>query len=95
MKVHSPYRCDYCLNLKGETNHWWLRQPDRQHFILLGWDATLADAEGYDHICSESCAVKALSKWMTQMSAHVPTSRGIDSLKPARGSSRGIIQRIS
>ena len=73
MKVNSPYRCDYCLNLKGETNHWWLRQPDRQHFTLLRWDATLADVEHYEHICSESCAAKALSKWMAQPSVHVPT----------------------
>jgi hypothetical protein len=72
MKVRSPYQCDYCLNLKGETNHWWLRQPDRQHFILLRWDATLADVKGCEHICSESCAARALSKWMTQPSARVP-----------------------
>jgi hypothetical protein len=71
MKVHSPYRCDYCLNLKGETNHWWLRPPDSQFFTVLRWDATLADSEGYEHICSESCAAKALSKWMTQPSAHI------------------------
>jgi hypothetical protein len=82
MKVHSPYRCDYCLNLKGETNHWWLRPPDRQRFALLRWDATLADVEGYEHICSESCAAKALSKWMAQPSAHVPTSRGVSKRIP-------------
>lgn len=73
MRVHSPYRCDYCLNLKGETNHWWLRLPDGEHFTLQAWDAALADAAGYEHICSESCAAKALSKWMAQIcAAHVP-----------------------
>ncbi len=26
MRVHSPYGCDNVVaNLKGETNHWWLR----------------------------------------------------------------------
>ena len=65
MRVHSPYRCDYCSNMKGETNHWWLRLPDRERFTLQRWDATLADVPGYEHICSESCAAKALSKWMT------------------------------
>jgi hypothetical protein len=65
MRVHSPYRCDYCSNLKGETNHWWLRLLDREHFSLQRWDTTLADTPGYEHICSESCAAKALSKWMT------------------------------
>jgi len=75
MRVHSPYRCDYCSNLKGETNHWWLRPQDRDQFVLLRWDAALADLAGYDHICSESCASKALSKWMThagtQLALHV------------------------
>ena len=73
MKVHSPYRCDYCLNLKGETNHWWLRPVDREQFRLLRWDTALADVEGYEHICSESSAAKALSKWMAQAFGHVPT----------------------
>ena len=70
MKVHSPYRCDYCLNLKGETNHWWLRLPDQEQFTLQRWDAGLANTEGCEHICSESCAAKALSKWMTQQGSN-------------------------
>lgn len=67
MKVHCPYRCDYCLNLKGETNHWWMRVPSPEQFTLLPWDAALADTDGYEHICSGSCAAKALSKWMAQV----------------------------
>jgi hypothetical protein len=70
MKVHS-HRCDYCFNLKGETNHWWLRPTDAEQFKLLRWDDALADSDGYEHICSESCAAKALSKWMTHPAAHV------------------------
>ena len=70
MKVQS-YRCDYCSKLKGESNRWWLAQPDGEHFTLALWDATLADGDGYEHICSESCATKALSKWMTEPSPRV------------------------
>lgn len=70
MKIQCPYRCDYCLNLKGETNHWWMRPVHVEQFNLLRWDSKLADANGYEHICSESCAAKALSKWMTQQGAH-------------------------
>ncbi len=77
MRVHSPYRCDYCLNLKGETNHWWLRPQDREQFMLLRWDAALADVPGYEHICSESCAAKALSKWMTQAGSQVAAAAGV------------------
>ena len=66
MKVRCPYKCDYCLNPKGETNHWWLRPRDAEQFTLQTWDDTLADQDGYEHICSESCAAKALSRWMTR-----------------------------
>ncbi len=65
MKVQS-YRCDYCSKLKGESNRWWLGHPDGEHFTLALWDATLGDGNGCEHICSESCATKALSQWMTQ-----------------------------
>jgi hypothetical protein len=70
MKVQWPYRCDYCLNLKGETNHWWLRPNDLDQFRLVRWDAALADLDGYEHICSESCASKALSQWLAQASGN-------------------------
>jgi hypothetical protein len=70
MKVQFPYRCDYCLNLKGQTNHWWLRSPDGEQFRLVRWDPVLADQDGFEHICSESCASKALSKWLTQASGN-------------------------
>lgn len=71
MRVHCPYQCDYCLNQKGETNHWWLRARNADQFVLLPWDTGLADCDGFEHICSESCAAKALSKWMAQTSAQL------------------------
>jgi hypothetical protein len=39
-------------------------------FTLQCWDNMQADVTGYEHICSESCAAKALSKWMTHGDAH-------------------------
>ncbi|HLG98077.1 MAG TPA: hypothetical protein VKX49_17305 [Bryobacteraceae bacterium] len=84
MRVHSPYRCDYCMNMKGETNHWWLRPSDREQFTLLRWDPVLADTAGYEHICSESCAAKALSKWMTQSASHVTAPITIEAGLPLR-----------
>jgi hypothetical protein len=71
MKVQCPYRCDYCLNLKGQTNHWWLRPQDAEQFRLVRWDQQLADLDGYEHICSESCASKALSKWLANASGNL------------------------
>jgi hypothetical protein len=53
------------MNPKGETNHWWLHPQEREQFVLLPWDDALADQDGHQHICSESCAAKALSKWMS------------------------------
>lgn len=65
------YRCDYCHATKGATNHWWMRAIGRIDFMLSPWkdsEADLFDSPGnarYEHICSESCATKALSKWMS------------------------------
>lgn len=70
MKLTAPYRCDYCLNTKGEANHWWLRWKGINgasrgpQFWLIAWDEAKADTDDHEHICSEQCASKALSKWM-------------------------------
>ena len=72
MKVPNPYRCDYCNTDKGETNHWWMRRREVYLFRLSPWDEVNAaqDEIGeYEHICSESCAAKALSKWMAIQAA--------------------------
>lgn len=33
-------------------------------FTLMGWDSALHGFEGAVHLCSESCASRALSRWM-------------------------------
>lgn len=76
MKVTSPYKCDYCERLKGATNHWWLLFLDQfpasksPAFLLVPWDEADPDSKAKpEHICSESCAVKALNKWMAERKA--------------------------
>jgi hypothetical protein len=75
MKLPAPWKCDYCLQIKGETNHWWLRETRAVKkkdglFVLELWNENLADARGedgkhlYEHVCSASCASKALSQHM-------------------------------
>ena len=67
MKLSSPYKCDYCDNMKGETNHWWLLLVNPS-FELHPWDENFLDAKGVEHICSQACAAKALSSWMSLVS---------------------------
>lgn len=66
MKVASPYRCDYCGAPRGEANHWWLRITVMTSFVLEAWSDALAADDGVEHICSEACVTKALSKWMRE-----------------------------
>lgn len=79
-KVPSPWSCDYCGVHKGGANHWWLLLKNSQDlttglaniqvFALLPWSDKMADEKDgkeeylHQHICSESCANKALSQWM-------------------------------
>lgn len=79
-RLPAPWKCDYCGALKGATNHWWMRNTFAVGFLLVVWDDKCADLESkdnkedgdrnlrpiYEHICSESCANKALSQWMSR-----------------------------
>ena len=70
MKNASPYKCNVCGKAKEDSNHWWLLFPSNtpdapgSGFILDRWDDVYADRKDVENICSESCASKALSKWM-------------------------------
>jgi len=75
VKVREPYRCDYCQKPKGESNHWWLRDTMVGLFVLSRWDEAEAAGDGREHICSESCAAKALSKWMGVSNPVLPEQR--------------------
>lgn len=70
MKVTAPYICDVCKAPKGATNHWWLLYmgPGYYGFTLGIWKSTEADLPGVEHICSEACAAKSLSRWMARQS---------------------------
>ena len=66
MKLITPYKCDYCPNIKGESNHWWLQESSFENFVLVRWNDELAAKPQYvEHICSQACAAKALSKWLS------------------------------
>ena len=65
MKLAS-FKCDYCDTHKGESNHWWLRFKRSAAFLLFPWDEVKAQSGDHEHICSESCASKALSVWMAR-----------------------------
>lgn len=69
MRVPSPYRCDYCGARKQEANHWWLRVTDYEGFVLWPWSDSAASSANVEHICSQACASKALSRWMENSNA--------------------------
>jgi hypothetical protein len=70
MKVESPYRCDYCQNIKAATNHWFLRPTlnlEPGIFEIFTWDEVLAEKPGIEHVCGQECASRAMAKWMQEM----------------------------
>lgn len=90
MKLNTPYRCDYCQRIKEQTNHWWMRSAALAKFVLETWDDATAGHEQagglqFEHICSESCAMKALAKWMGEQSKRTP--RGVTLLQDGKAES--------
>lgn len=84
MKIQFPYRCDICGSLKGPSNHWWLRGINTEFFLVIRWDDALANekdltgADCYEHLCSNSCVSKSLSKWMGEASGNVVRRSGAE-----------------
>jgi hypothetical protein len=83
--LKQPYRCDYCPHAKGETNHWWMRDLSSAYrFVMVRWNEQFAgaicsdDTPLYEHICSEACASKALSKWMAEASGNSAKTQSPD-----------------
>ena len=76
MKLHQPYKCDYCGQLKGDANHWFLSVILNSTFLLRRWNEQFADSGDHEHICSEQCAIKALNKWASANSLAAPESSG-------------------
>ncbi len=69
MKTKHPFSCDYCGTRKQASNNWCLRDLLLENFSIAKWNEAKAGVETHDgkpqfeHICSETCAAKALNKW--------------------------------
>ena len=74
----STFKCDYCDTQKGTTNHWWLRQVKYPGFLLIPWTTDLAYEDSYEHICSQSCASKALSQYLSRANSDAHNSVAAD-----------------
>ena len=67
----NTFRCDECPAIRKETNHWFKAIAAPGYVFLRKWDCGLL-TEIRDlqmrpgaielHLCSESCAAKAMSK---------------------------------
>ena len=57
--------CEVCGRQKGEANHWMLysTQAWTGWVIFHAWDAELSTT--YGHLCSEECAHKLLSRYLS------------------------------
>jgi hypothetical protein len=62
MKLPNPYKCDECGVLKGESNHWWRARFSKGLFTIRAWGSVTNETKGEFHLCSESCASKAMSR---------------------------------
>lgn len=65
----NTYKCDECPAIRKEANHWFKMTIIANAIIIQRWD--MPELEGIPrnpthdkrlHLCSESCAAKAMSK---------------------------------
>jgi hypothetical protein len=60
------FTCDECGITKGKTNHWFMAKvwPRINSFSIERWNegVTARRSARVLHLCSESCAAKAMSK---------------------------------
>jgi hypothetical protein len=75
--------CNECGKQKLESDHWFMLCFTDGYFQFWTWDAAATvdleiekiDGEEQKLICSEFCAIKALSKWMNALRAEAPVQR--------------------
>lgn len=66
--IEQVARCDNpeCRALRGETNHWWVLGGNKVGFYLRKWHEVPDPYEsGLQHLCSQACAMRTFSKYMT------------------------------
>ncbi len=79
-KLPNPYICDVCGTQKRETNRWYASrariEPDvasEQGILFLPWEVAehlgVLENANVQHLCSEQCCIKALSKWLESQKA--------------------------
>lgn len=72
MKFDS-YSCDAetCSVVKGTNNHWfkfrsYANEGNGAEFIVNEWDSTGTDYPNTLHLCSDSCVIKTVQKWLSE-----------------------------
>lgn len=74
MKLPTPYQCNGCSAQEVDTSRWWVLIEDQKPELSNLPTITIVRFQTQSmrippdamHLCSESCAVKAVSKWMQQ-----------------------------
>jgi hypothetical protein len=67
MSTFTTQKCDICNRTKTESNNWFLLDTSfPEEFKLRRWNDDIATQSKYEHLCSESCVVKALNKFLAR-----------------------------
>ena len=72
--ISDAVTCDVCGRQKQETNHWLvaITDPGFASGIVFVAADSLAERESryaYDDLCGEGCALKRLSRWLSELKA--------------------------
>lgn len=66
MKIDT-YKCDECATQKGENNHWFRFTGFPDQFSVTDWNGS--DYPATIHLCSDTCVIKSVQKWLSAQQA--------------------------
>lgn len=69
MARRESFTCDICGKEKQDVNHWFVFNDaaysgDELGIAVFQWHEPLS---GYQHLCGQECVIKAVSKWMQNL----------------------------
>lgn len=66
MAMKQSFVCDICGAERKDANHWFVARETDGMLMFLHWDEAAICRANTAHLCGQSCAHKALDRFLAQ-----------------------------